>query len=188
MNDPNTLIAIQKDRANTDSPAGGEPVFLAVGRLRQAHGVRGEINLEIFTDFPERLHAGGQIFVGDVHKPLRIASVRPKDRLLLLSFEGYDDRDEVQILRNEIVYTRSDQIPTLPEDHYYHHQLIGLQVIDETGIPLGILIEIFETGANDVYVVRPVAGKEILLPAIDTVILKVDLERQEITVHQPVWL
>jgi 16S rRNA processing protein RimM len=188
MNDPNAPIGIQIDKENTDSPAISEPVFLAVGRLRQAHGVRGEINLEIFTDFPERLHAGGQIYVGEEHKLLRIASIRPKDRLLLLSFEGYDDRDEVQILRNEIVYSRSDQIPKLPEDHYYHHQLIGLKVIDDTGITLGSLIEIFETGANDVYVVRPVTGKEILLPAIESVILKVDLERQEITVHQPVWL
>jgi len=188
MNDPNPLRATQLDKPNTDSPLRGEPVFLAIGRLRQAHGVSGEINMEILTDFPERLHIGEQVYLGVMHQPLRIASVRPKDKLLLLAFEGYEDRDQVRILQNEIIYTRSDQIPTLPEGQYYHHQLIGLQVVDETSKKLGTLSEILKTGANDVYVVRPDEGQELLLPAIESVILKVDLEKQEITVRQQEWL
>ena len=73
--------------------------------------------------------------------------------------------------------------PDLPAGEYYHHQLLGLQVIDETGKLLGQVSEILETGANDVLVVRPSMGEEILLPAIDPVILQVNLEQGVMQVH-----
>jgi 16S rRNA processing protein RimM len=88
-------------------------------------------------------------------------------------------------LRNQFVLVRADDRPALPEGEYYHHQLIGLLVVDEREIALGELVEIMQTGANDVYVVRLRAGGELLIPAIDSVILAVDLERAEIQVQLP---
>jgi 16S rRNA processing protein RimM len=96
---------------------------------------------------------------------------------LLVAFEGYPGREQVAVLRNQLVQVRADDRPLLPEGEYYHHQLIGLQVLDEAGNILGKLVEILVTGANDVYVVRGPAGEEILLPAIESVILDVNLER-----------
>jgi 16S rRNA processing protein RimM len=85
------------------------------------------------------------------------------------------------------VYIKADALPELPEGEYYHHQLMGLKVIDEAGLEVGALTEIIETGANDVYVATSVEGKEILFPAIQSVILGVDLDRNEIRVRLPDW-
>ena len=187
MNDSNFRGAIPKKHNQSKIPDDEAPVFLAIGKLRQAHGFRGEINMEVLTDFPERIREGNEVFLGDEHQPLRIKSVRPKDRLLLLSFDGYEDRDSVELLRNQIVFSRADNLPDLPADSFYHHQLLGLRVMDETGSDLGIISEILATGSNDVFVVHRDENSEILLPAIESVILKVDLENHEMIVRPPEW-
>lgn len=167
----------------TGSPPPGEPVFLVIGYLRRPHGVRGEISMEVLTDFPERLKPGNVVFVGSAYQALTVRSLRWKNDLLLLSLSGYDDPDGVGRLRNQFVYVRADQIDPLPQDEYYHHQLIGLQVTHDSGDLLGKVINIIETGSNDVLVVESLSGTEVLLPYIDEVILDVDLAAGVIRVH-----
>lgn len=106
---------------------------------------------------------------------------------MIISFQGINGRDEVSAFRNQLLYIRTEEIPELPDGDYYYHQMIGLKVVDEAGQSVGILTEILETGANDVFVVIPEVGPEVLLPAIEAVILGVNLEKQEITVRPPVW-
>ncbi len=171
----------------TGSPSRGEPVFLVVGRLRKAHGVRGEITMEVITDFPERLRPNRQVYIGDDHRALRITHRRWKDAYLLLTFDGYNDCDQVNLLRNELVYVRSNELPPLPEGQYYHHQLIGLEVQDEAGSSLGRVSEILQTGANDVYVVQAMGKEDLLLPAIPGVIIRVDLDQGKMIVYPPDW-
>jgi len=149
--------------------------------------VKGEIILEVMTGFPERLRAGRVFYVGEDHRPLKLLSVRPHNPYLLVSFEGYPEVDLAATLTNQVVYISTDSLPELPEGEYYHHQLLGLQVIDDTGHMLGRLEEILETGANDVYVVFQPDGKELLIPAIEGSIQSVDLERQEMTVKLMDW-
>ncbi len=165
------------------SPAPGEPVFLAVGKLRRPHGVHGEILMEILTDFPERLKAGSQLFVGPMHQPHTIKSYRQHNDGLLVSFEGYHSPEEVGVLRNQYVFVSSSDRPPLPDGEYYHHQLIGLSVMEENGNLLGNIAAILETGANDVLVVHPDSGPEILLPLIDEVVLDINLAQAEVRVH-----
>jgi len=165
-------------------PKSGEPVYLAIGFLRRPHGVRGEILMDVLTDFPERIQPGTPVYVGESHRPMKIASRRETAKGMLISFEGITIREEVGAFRNQYLFVLAADRPPLPDGEYYHHQLIGLRVIhDETGEPLGTIREILETGANDVYVVRADTGKEILLPAIPSVRKKVDLARGEMTVH-----
>jgi 16S rRNA processing protein RimM len=164
-------------------PTPGEPVFLVVGKLRRPHGVRGEMILEVYTDFPERLRTGSTVFVGEEHQPRKIRSRRRYSEDLLLALEGCTTPEEAGELRNTYLYVRSDLIPPLPEGEFYHHQLLGLCVVSDEGRYLGRLTQILETGANDVYVIQPESGKEILLPAVDSVILSVELPRGEIRVH-----
>jgi len=171
----------------TGSPQPGEPVFLAVGFLRRPHGVEGEILMEVLTDFPERLRSGKLVYVGEDHQPMRITHRRTQDQALLVTFPGIDTPEAASTLRNKRVYIKADNLPELPEGHYYHHQLLGLKVIDENGLEIGPLTEIIETGANDVYVATSLEGKEILFPAIESVILGVDLERNEMRVKLPAW-
>lgn len=173
---------MEKDSA-TGSSIHGEPEFLVVGKLGRPHGIRGEIVMDVYTDFPERLQSGVTILVGPRYQQLTIIKRRPHSRGMLLSFDGYQTREEVAELRNLLVYVRTADRPVLEEGEYYHHQLLGLKVIDEAGKPLGTVKRIHETGANDVYVVKAESGAELMIPAIDSVILDIDLELGQIQVH-----
>jgi 16S rRNA processing protein RimM len=164
-------------------PPSTSPVYVAVGKLRRPHGVHGEIIMDVYTDFPERLRPGMQLYAGEVHQPLKLTHRRWHQNSLLVTFEGYDTPESVGELRNMILYLPIDTLPDLPAGEYYHHQLLGLQVIDETGKLLGQVSEILETGANDVLVVQPETGREFLLPFIDSVLLDVNLPAGQIRVH-----
>ena len=167
----------------TGSPLIDEPVFVVVGKLRRPHGIRGEMKTTVLTDFPQALKKGQEVFVGERHHPLVIRSTRWHGSDMLIAFEEYSDRDEVGVHRNHMLFMRLEDLPPLPEGEFHIHELIGLKVVTENDQDLGTLIEILETGANDVYLVRDSGGEEILLPVIEEVVLGVDLEKREILVH-----
>lgn len=169
---------------NTGSLSVSEPVFLLVGHLQRAHGIKGEIAMRILTDFPERLRRGKTVFLGEAHMPIKILQVRRKQDLMLILFEGYSVREQVAELTNLDVFASSKGLPTLAEGEYYHHQLIGLEVYEGDEL-LGSIAEVLVTGANDVYVVTAENRKELLLPAIESVILAVDLDRKRMDVAIP---
>ena len=169
------------DKKSTGSPDGG-PLYLSVGFLRRPHGLKGEIIMDLHTDFPERMKNGRELFVGDKHKPMILANVRPHQKGLLVKFKNVDTPEDAGLFRNQWVYVQTKDVP-LPDGEYYKHELIGLKVVDENGTPLGELAEILETGANDVYVVRDDSGRELLLPNIPSVILDLDVGRGLIRVH-----
>jgi 16S rRNA processing protein RimM len=169
--------------AKTGSPTVGEPEYLVVGFLRRPHGVKGEMLMNVHTDFPERLKTGKTVFVGEEYQPMVIVSLRSHANGALVRFRGIKSPEEAGMYHNTWVYVPTANRPALPEGEYYHHQLIGLNVITEEGRELGILVDILETGANDVYVVRDVDGKETLLPAIPPVILDIRLADRQMRVH-----
>lgn len=165
------------------SPLESEPAFLAVGKLRRAHGVNGEMVMDIYTDFPERLKPGVPVYLGAQHTELRIRSRRTNGPTLLISFKGYDTPESIVNLRNQLIFVRADDRPPLPDGEYYHHQLLGLRVEAEDGRPLGKLVEILSSPANDVYIIQPETGAEILIPALKSVILDVDLALGVMRIH-----
>ena len=174
----------ESQASNSGSPMPGEPEFLAVGKLRRPHGISGEMLMLIWTDFPERLQPGKQVFVGKSYKPYRIINVRGHGQGSIISFDGFNNRDDIGHLRNQVVYIRTSDLPALPDDEIYLHQLIGLRVIsDEDETRLGIVAEIIETGANHVLIVRRDGKPDILIPDIDPVVLDVNLKKGEILVH-----
>jgi 16S rRNA processing protein RimM len=168
---------------NASGSPNGEPVYLAVGFLRRPHGLHGEIIMDLHTDFPERFQSGRKLLVGDHYKPMTLAGVRSHAKGMLVKFKNINTPEDAGQFRNQWVYVRAEDAPSLPEGKLYQHQLFGFQVVDENENPLGELAEIIETGANDVYLVRDEAGKEILLPAIPSVILETDPARRVIRVH-----
>ena len=163
------------------SPSAGEPAFIAVGKLRRAHGVHGEILMQIYTDFPDRLQPGIILYLGEGASQLRLVKCRQHGEGLLMTFEGFSTPEEIGQFRNQIVYVKSTDRPPLADGEYYHHQLIGLRVITRDGKALGNVTEILETGASDVLVVRPESGSEILIPFVDSFIHEINLDRCEIT-------
>jgi 16S rRNA processing protein RimM len=176
--------APRKGAGKAGSPKEGEPVYLAVGLLRKPHGLNGDLLMEIYTDFPDRIRPGTTIFAGDKYQLLKITRRRPHNDGLILGFEGITTPEEAGNYRATVAYVPTADRPALPEGEYYHHEIIGLTVVDdESGKELGQLTEIIETGANDVYVVKRAQGSDILLPAIKDVILGVDLPAKRMMVH-----
>jgi 16S rRNA processing protein RimM len=171
------------DTTNAPGSPDGEPVYLVVGFLRRAHGVRGEMIMDLHTDFPERLQRGRELFVGEEHRPMTLSGTRPHAKGMLVKFNGIETPEDAGQLRNQWVYVRATDVPELPEGKIYQHELFGFKVVDENEKSLGELVEIIETGANNVYVIRDESGKEILLPAIPEVILEMDTERRLMRVH-----
>jgi 16S rRNA processing protein RimM len=157
--------------------------YLAVGLLRRPHGVKGDLLMEIYTDFPERLRPGVTLYVGETRAPLKIARVRPHNDGLIIGFAGLQNPEQAAAYRTHVAYVPVADRPPLPEGQYYHHQLLGLQIVTEAGEDLGVLDQILETGANDVYVVLAPGKPELLLPAIPPVVRKIDLQARTMTVH-----
>lgn len=182
-------MARQKEQnSKTGSPETGEPVFLAIGKLRRTHGITGEIIMDLLTDFPERLKVGKNVFIGESHEELKIRSIRNYKTGALVAFEGFNDCDAASQLRNNNVYVLVSEVPALPDGEFYFHDILGISVENENGEKIGNLVEILETGANDVYVINTDTGKEILLPAIDGVILDINLEKKVMQVRLQDWL
>jgi 16S rRNA processing protein RimM len=102
---------------------------------------------------------------------------------MLVKFKGVETPEDAVPFRNQWVYVRASDVPSLPEGKLYQHELFGFEVIDENENSLGRLVEIIETGANDVYVIRDESGKEILLPAIPSVVLETNPSRRLMRVH-----
>lgn len=158
--------------------------WLAVGRVLRPHGVRGELVLEVMTDFPERLAEKETVYVGDAAAPHALCRVRLHRGRLLIQLEDCLSLEAAEALRGQLVQIKETQAAPLPPGQYYQHQIIGLEVVSESGENLGQVTEILETGANDVYVVAGPSG-EVLLPALRSVILQVDLEAHRMVVHVP---
>jgi 16S rRNA processing protein RimM len=171
------------DTKNAPGSPDGEPVYLAVGFLRRAHGIHGEMIMDLHTDFPERLRNGRKLFVGEEHQPVTLATTRPHAKGMLVKFKKIESSEDTIRFRNQWVYVKASEVPALPEGQIYQHELFGFKVVDENEHLLGELVEIIETGANDVYVIKDQAGKEILLPAIPSVILDLDPVRRSMRVH-----
>jgi 16S rRNA processing protein RimM len=177
----------RKNKKNAGSNRHDEPAFLVLGKLRKAHGIQGEIPMEIYTHMMELLMPGCVIFIGDEYQPYTIDNTRWKQDLLLLKFDGIDDRETVSELTNDLVYVRTSDLPPLPDEEFYLHELIGLQVVQEDGQNLGILVEILETGANDVYLIKDDSGNEVLIPATEEMIISIDMDEGMMTVGKMEW-
>jgi 16S rRNA processing protein RimM len=171
------------DTKNAPGSPDGEPVYLVVGFLRRAHGVQGELIMDLHTDFPERLRSGKKLFIGEDRTAMTLSGTRPHAKGMLVKFRGVETPEDAGRYRNQWVYVKASEVPSLPEGKLYQHELFGFEVVDENGNSLGKLVEIIETGANDVYVVRDADGRELLLPAIPAVILDLDPDRRLMRVH-----
>jgi 16S rRNA processing protein RimM len=171
-----------KERPAGPSTAGGS-AFLVVGKVRRPHGVHGEVVAEILTDFPHHIRPKRAIYLGEEHVKLIVVSRRPHNEGLLLGFEGITSPEKAGWYRNQILSIAASEVSELPEGEFYFHELLDLEVMDETGNFLGVLTEILETGANDVYVVTNSTGHELLIPAIPEVVLDVNLETKKMNVR-----
>ncbi|HNK63674.1 MAG TPA: ribosome maturation factor RimM [Anaerolineales bacterium] len=153
----------------------GESIYLAIGFLRRPHGVQGEIIMDLHTDFPDRIRSGRKVYIGEKHEAATLGGARIHGDGMLVRVKGFDTPESAGRFRNQWVYVKATEVPQLPDGQFYKYELIDVAVVTDDGRALGTIVEILETGANDVYVVKNEAGKEILLPAIPSVVLETDM-------------
>lgn len=165
--------SVKRRPSNRQKAAAAEPEYLVIGKVLRPHGVRGELRIQMHSHHPSHLSQVETVYLGEDHRPHKLKSFRLHQRILLMTLEGFDDRDKADTLREELVSVKVDQAVPLEEGEYFYHQIIGLSVVTDEGEVLGAVAEIIRTGANDVYVVRGQGG-EVLLPAIRSVILKIE--------------
>lgn len=157
--------------------------YLVVGEVLRPHGVRGELRMRVMTNYPQRLGELDKLYFGPEHTSHRLLGVRPHRGALLLRLDGIADREAAEHFREMLVYVHISEAVPLEDGEYYLFQLVGLEVVTDDGRVLGNLVDVIETGANDVYVVRGPDDAEILLPAIPQVIVNVDVPGGRMIVH-----
>ena len=170
------------------TPSAGDDL-LVVAELTRAHGIRGEVSARFVGVEPEELRTVPLRLrrVGGETKPVRITSVRPKGPGWILGIEGVVDRDEAEALRGAVLLARREDLPELGPGEWYIADLVGLAVIDENGEDLGVLEEVMQLPANDVFVVRG-SGGEVLVPVLDHVVVDVDWAARRMRVQLPAGL
>ncbi len=157
--------------------------FLVVGEILKPFGFLGEVKVKVISDYPKQLIKHKTVYVGSDTRAFQVERARLHSGYVLFKFAGYDSDASVAKLRGELVQIPVEQAAKLKKNQFFHHEIIGLQTVTTDGQALGAVEQILETGANDVYLVRTPEGKEILIPAIKSVIKKIDLDSKTITVE-----
>ena len=161
--------------------------YLRVGVIASTHGLKGEVKVFPTTDEPERFRKLKKVFLdtGKEYMPLKIKSVKFFKNQVILKFDEFQDINEVEKYRGKDLLIDREQALPLAENENFIVDLINMDVYDEEEQRLGTLTDVLQTGANDVYVVETEEGKEILLPAIPSCILEVDVKAAKMIVRIP---
>ena len=159
--------------------------YFEIGQIVNTFGIKGMVKVVPYTDDITRFDNLKKVYVEikNNKKNYEIEEVKYHKDMVLIKFKGIDKVEEAETLRNASLKVERKDAAPLEEGSYYIADLIGMEVYTEDGIILGVLQDIYNTGSNDIYVVRNELGKQILLPAIKEVIKNISLEDNKITVH-----
>lgn len=159
--------------------------FFQVGIVSATHGVRGEVKVYPTTDDPKRFRRLAQVIVdtGKERTTLEIEGVKFFKQFVILKFKGIDSLNDVEKYRKACLFVPRENAVRLKKDEYFIADLMGLSVLDEEDRKIGVLREVMETGANDVYIIDMTDGRELLLPAIKQCVLDVNVTEGFIKIH-----
>ncbi|HEY1354286.1 MAG TPA: ribosome maturation factor RimM [Ktedonobacteraceae bacterium] len=157
-------------------PESQKTEWATIGQVVALFGVRGELKVRLFTDIPDRFVRLEAVHLDSDYRRLEIERVRPhKGELVVLKLRGIDNVQAAEALCHQRLLIPASQLAQLPPGRYYQHDILGLAVCLPDGRELGRIVDILQTGSNDVYVVREPSGKQVLIPAIREVVRQVDL-------------
>jgi len=160
-------------------------MLITIGKVVKPFGVKGEMKVEPLTDFPERFNGMKRVTLvspAGNEKVCTVRSSRSAGKAAYLLLEGYDSPEKAKSLNGWLIKVPQEEAVPLPEGRYYWFELIGMDVVSEAGEKLGTITEIFETGSNDVYVMKS-GKKEVYLPATKEVIKQVDRAAKRMVIH-----
>ena len=159
--------------------------MLQVGVITTTHGVRGEVKVFPTTDDPQRFKELKNVILDDGKNKmdLEIQSVKFFKNLVILKFKGIDNINDVEKYKKAGLYVSRENAVELAENEYFIADLIELSVTSDEGEDLGVISDVLQTGANDVYVISKKGQPDLLIPAIKECILKVDMDNRTMQVH-----
>ena len=156
--------------------------YLEAGKIVTTHGIRGEVKIMPYTDTPELLAEFDRLFIGKNKDELYIERSRVFKSMVIAKIEGVDTPEAAEKLRNKLLYMHRDDLE-LDDDTYFIQDLIGLEVRDaDSGKVYGVIADVMQTGANDVYVVKG-EDRGYLVPAIADVVITTDVENGAMTIR-----
>jgi 16S rRNA processing protein RimM len=161
---------------------------LAIGKIVGVHGVKGYVKIHCQPESFSVFAPGCSVIVRDPKGRCRVTQIvdaKPQGRMLLLLLKGVLDRNTAEILPGSDLLVDKSSLPELEPDTYYWAEIVGLSVVSVDGHPVGTVASIIETGSNDVYAVQTPDAGEILIPAIASVVLEIDLNRKIMRVNLP---
>ena len=156
-----------------------------IGVITQTHGIKGEVKVFPTTDDVKRFKRLEKVTIDSGKKRFEaeIESVKFFKQFVILKFRGFDTIEDIQPYKQAKLLVDREHAVRLRKDEYFVADLIGTKVVSDEGTELGVMTDVIETGANDVYVVKNSEGEEILFPAIKDCVKEVDLENGVITLH-----
>ena len=159
--------------------------LLQVGVISSTHGIRGEVKVFPTTDDVKRFKKLKKVILdtGREHLPLEVESVKFFKQFAIVKFKGIDNINDIEKYKGKSLLVDRENAVKLRKDEYFIADMIGLQVYTEDGETFGVLKDVLETGANDVYIIDSQKYGEVLVPAIKQCILDVDIEGQKMTIH-----
>jgi 16S rRNA processing protein RimM len=163
-------------------------VQVVIGRIGKAHGIRGEVTVEVRTDDPDGRFAPEAVLTTDrPERPtLVIEKSRPHHGRMLVLFEGIPDRNTAELLRGTLLSVDADDDPMLEDpDEYYDHQLVGLQAVTVDGVPLGVVSDVVHLPASVLLAVTGNGKREVLVPFVASIVPEVDLVGGRVVVDPP---
>ena len=160
-------------------------VFFEIGQIVNTSGLKGILKIKPFTDDIKKFSNLKTIYIKTKSglTEFKIEQVRYVKNMVMLKLAGIDTVEEAEKYRNLYIKILRDQEEELEEGSYYVVDILGCKVNTDANQELGKIVDVFQTGSNDVYVVKDEQGKQILLPAIKQVIKNVDIKNKIITVH-----
>ena len=160
--------------------------MIVIGKIGAPQGVRGEVRVTPLTDFPERFRELKTALLDD-GTSLPIESVRYHQQFVLLKFRGMDNRNDIEHLRGKLIKVERKDLVQLPAGHYYIFDIVGLEVYTEEKEYLGKVTDVLETGSNDVYIVEQKDKQPLLIPALKSVVLQIDIPSGKMIVKLQEW-
>ncbi|MBU1169814.1 MAG: ribosome maturation factor RimM [Proteobacteria bacterium] len=164
-----------------------EDDYILIGQIRGIHGLHGNMKVYSYTETLDLYEKGLTLLIREPSKPGEyhtIKEAKPYKKGVLLSIDGIEDISSAEKLIGSDIWIARDLLPETDDDEYYWFEIIGLSVYTVTGEALGVVKSIFPTGSNDVYVVES-KGEERLIPALESVIISIDLDTRTMTVDLP---
>ncbi|HHW47113.1 MAG TPA: 16S rRNA processing protein RimM [Clostridiaceae bacterium] len=161
--------------------------YLRVGKIINTHGIKGELKILPLTDDPKRFDYLKKVFIdkGGIFESLNISHVKYFKNMVLVKFKEINDLNAAEAYKEQYILVDRENAVKLPEGRFFISDIVGCEVVEENGNKLGVVTDVLSTGSNDVYVVKNENSREILVPALKSVVKSVLINEKRITVSLP---